>query len=59
MDLKKEKLSYMFDIVILIGTYLKLKYFQEVFEKVVPGGRGTLSIKSDDSRDDDDQVLYS
>merc|ERR1711874_667126 len=25
------------------------KYFQEVFEKVVPGGRGTLSIKSDDS----------
>ena len=32
------------------------KYFQEVFEKLVPGGRGTLSIKSDDSRDDDDQV---
>merc|ERR1711953_900013 len=33
------------------------KYFQEVFEKVVPGGRGTLSIKSDDSRDDDDQAI--
>merc|ERR1712024_265166 len=32
------------------------KYFQEVFEKLVPGGRGTLSIKSDDSRDDDDQA---
>merc|ERR1712112_2631 len=31
--------------------------FQEVFEKVVPGGRGTLSIKSDDSRDDDDQAI--
>ena len=30
------------------------KYFQEVFEKLVPGGRGTLSIKSDDK--DDDQV---
>merc|ERR1712111_91414 len=27
------------------------KYFQEVFEKLVPGGRGTLSIKSDDSND--------
>merc|ERR1712156_138606 len=33
------------------------KYFQEVFKKVVPGGRGTLSIKSDDSRDDDDQAI--
>merc|ERR1712029_1024854 len=33
------------------------KYFQEVFEKLVPGGRGTLSIKSDDSRDDDDQAV--
>merc|ERR1719384_2797259 len=32
------------------------KYFQEVFEKVVPGGRGTLSIKRDDSNDDDDQA---
>jgi len=28
------------------------KYFQEVFEKLVPGGRGTLSIKSDDKEDD-------
>jgi len=28
------------------------KYFQEVFEKLVPGGRGTLSIKSDDKDDD-------
>merc|ERR1712083_320878 len=28
------------------------KYFQEVFQKLVPGGRGTLSIKSDDSNDD-------
>merc|ERR1712156_1034038 len=32
------------------------KYFQEVFEKLVPGGRETLSIKSDDSHDDDDQA---
>merc|ERR1712110_766960 len=28
------------------------KYFQEVFKKLVPGGRGTLSIKSNDKDDD-------
>merc|ERR1712130_1036624 len=28
------------------------KYFQEVFEKLCPLGRGTLSIKRDDSNDD-------
>merc|ERR1719192_2429689 len=31
--------------------------FKQVSKKVVPGGRGTLSIKSDDSRDDDDQAI--
>merc|ERR1719251_791902 len=34
------------------------KYFQEVFEKLVPLGRGTLSIKSDDSNDDDDDKAH-
>merc|ERR1719342_474332 len=30
------------------------KYFQEVFEKLCPVGRGTLSIKRDDNQRDDD-----
>merc|ERR1711902_300171 len=30
------------------------KYFQEVFEKLCPLGRGTLSIKRDDNQRDDD-----
>merc|ERR1712038_209410 len=34
------------------------KYFQEVFEKLCPLGRGTLSIKSDDSNDDDDDKAH-
>jgi len=33
------------------------KYFQEVFKKLVPAGKGTLSIKRDqDDEDDDDQA---
>merc|ERR1719291_982030 len=34
------------------------KYFQEVFEKLCPLGRGTLSIKRDDSNDDDDDQAH-
>lgn len=31
------------------------KYFQEVFEKLVPAGKGTLSIKTERDDDEDDQ----
>merc|ERR1712038_244923 len=34
------------------------KYFQEVFEKLCPLGRGTLSIKRDDGNDDDDDQAH-
>merc|ERR1719331_592147 len=34
------------------------KYFQEVFEKLCPLGRGTLSIKRDDNNDDDDDQAH-
>merc|ERR1712156_528001 len=34
------------------------KYFQEVFKKLCPLGRGTLSIKRDDSNDDDDDQAH-
>merc|ERR1712156_640897 len=34
------------------------KYFQEVFEKLCPVGRGTLSIKRDESNDDDDDQAH-
>ena len=33
------------------------KYFQEVFEKLCPLGRGTLSIKRDDSNDDVSEIF--
>jgi len=32
------------------------KYFQDVFEKLCPTGRGTLSIKTDNQQEDDDDV---
>ncbi|XP_023344565.1 structural maintenance of chromosomes protein 3-like [Eurytemora carolleeae] len=32
------------------------KYFQDVFEKLCPTGRGTLSIKTDNQDEDDDEV---
>ena len=34
------------------------KYFQEVFEKLCPAGRGTLSIKRDESSSEDDDQAH-